>query len=341
MTTQPMILSVGEADQLMPMHVRLAPSGAIQHVGPTLAKLRRGRDLVGENLFDVFRLRRPHVSEDRPSIASLRGHRLQLQFLDAPETPLNGLLAADAAGETFLVNLSFGPGLLEAIRDYDLHMPDFASTDPSIEMLYLIEANTTVRDEWRRLNLRLQSAKIAAEEQAFTDTLTGLKNRRALDHVLERLIAAGEPFGLIHLDLDFFKQVNDTLGHAAGDHVLQVASNVMVRTTRAQDTLARAGGDEFVIVLPSTVDHGHLMGLAERLIDRLEVPIPFGTDLCRISGSAGITVCHGGGKTLEEVLEEADEALYASKESGRGQATLYRRGVRGQAETRQIRVSGQ
>jgi len=72
----------------------------------------------------------------------------------------------------------------------------------------------------RTLNQRLQGAKIAAEEQAFTDTLTGLKNRRALNLVLARLSEAKVPFTVMQLDLDYFKAVNDTYGHAAGDHVL-------------------------------------------------------------------------------------------------------------------------
>ncbi|WP_319022465.1 diguanylate cyclase domain-containing protein [Meridianimarinicoccus sp. MJW13] len=322
--TPPVILGAGEGDALMPLHMRLSPCGTILHTGPTLAKLRKDSTLVGRKLFDVFRLRRPHLTGASPQLSRLIRQRLQVQFREPPETSLNGLMVTDATGESLLVNFSFGTGLVDAIRDYDLHLPDFAATDPSIEMLYLIEANATVLDEWRRLNLRLQSAKMEAEKQAYTDTLTGLRNRRALDHVLGRLVEAGEPFGVIHLDLDFFKQVNDTLGHAAGDHVLQVAAKVMVQTTRAQDTLIRAGGDEFVILLPGTVDHSHLLRLAERLIERLEEPIPFGDEVCRISGSAGITVCHGGGKPADAVLQEADEALYASKARGRGCATLYR-----------------
>lgn len=320
-------LSYEARDALMPMHLRLSETGFIVNTGPTLAKLRRDQSLVGQHLFDVFRLRRPIGATALSALQEHQYRRLQLQFVEPPETMFNGMLVTDAATGHMLLNLSFGTSLLDAIQDYDLHLPDFAPTDPSIEMLYLMEAKAIVLDEWRRLNLRLQSAKIAAEEQAFTDTLTGLKNRRALDHVLDRLVAAGEAFGLIHLDLDFFKQVNDTLGHAAGDHVLQVASDVMVRTTRAQDTLARAGGDEFVIVLPGTVEHEHLLTLAERLIAQLEVPIPYGNDVCRISGSAGITVSHGGNQNVADLLEEADQALYTSKQQGRGRATLYRPGM--------------
>ena len=116
-------------------------------------------------------------------------------------------------------------------------------------MLYLVEAKSAAMDESRALNSRLQGAKIAAEEQAFTDTLTGLKNRRALDHVMARLLAMGEVFSCMHVDLDYFKSINDTLGHAAGDHVLQVVAQVLVAETRAPDTIARVGGDEFVILV--------------------------------------------------------------------------------------------
>lgn len=311
-------------DELLPLHVRLARDGTILHAGPTLVKLRPGRDLAGLDLFAVFELKRPQGATALEVLADGRSHKLQLQFRDPPRTVFKGLIVPDARGGEFLLNLSFGISLIEAIRDYDLSSGDFAHTDLAVEMLYLVEAKSAILDEWRGLNARLQSAKLQAEEQAFTDILTGLRNRRALDHVLQQLCDLRQPFGLVHLDLDYFKQVNDTLGHAAGDHVLQVAAQAMVDATRAEDTLVRAGGDEFVLILPGLVEARKLGELSRRLIRRLQQPIPFGGDLCRISGSAGIAVSHGAPDTTpQSVLKQADRALYASKNRGRGCATVF------------------
>lgn len=309
-------------DALMPMHLLVRRCGTITHVGPTLARLSTDRSLVGQGMYDVFDIRRPRGFGTPAALLARPGQRLQLQFRAPPSTQFKGV--AVPLGKGVLVNLSFGISIVEAIRQHKLKSGDFAPTDLAVEMLYLIEAKATILEEWRRLNTRLQSARIAAEEQAFTDTLTGLKNRRAMDHVMDRLVADGQPFGLVHLDLDFFKQVNDTLGHAAGDHVLQAAAREMVNVTREMDTLVRAGGDEFILILPGLVDRRHLLELSNRLIARLQEPIPFGEQMCRISGSAGITVSHGGGAlSVPEILEQADRALYASKNAGRGKATFY------------------
>ena len=224
-------------------------------------------------------------------------------------------------GAGALVNLGFGISVVEAVRQYALSNSDFAATDLAVELLYLVEANTAALEESRRLNLRLQGAKSAAEAQAVTDTLTGLGNRRAMDEVLTRLEEAGRGFGLIHLDLDFFKDVNDRLGHAAGDAVLQHVGRVLVEETRGEDIVTRAGGDEFILIFPRVTDDTVLRQLALRIIARIEKPIPHGDQQCLISASAGIAVSRGIG-SVAQVLLDADRALYASKARGRAQATV-------------------
>jgi GGDEF domain-containing protein len=139
----------------------------------------------------------------------------------------------------------------EAVRRYGLTVADFAATDLTIEMLYLVEAKSAVMEELRHLNLRLHGAKAAAEEQALSDTLTGLCNRRALDLGLGALVQQGQTFGLMHLDLDYFKQVNDTHGHAAGDAVLRQVALVLREETRASDLVARVGGTSLCWCFPA------------------------------------------------------------------------------------------
>src|SRR5690606_16624789 len=124
-----------------------------------------------------------------------------------------------SAEDEMLIDLSFGIAVIEAVRRHDLTATDFAATDLAVEMLYLAEARAAVMRAALSLNDRLRAARREAEALAMRDTLTGLGNRRALDEALQRLIARREPFGLMHLHLDYFKDVNDTLGHAAGDAV--------------------------------------------------------------------------------------------------------------------------
>lgn len=309
-------------DILCPMHLVLDRTGHIIAAGPTLRKLRPSEPVIGERFLEIFELTRPRAITDMTTLLAQSGVKLHLQLRDSPRTSLKGV--AVPMGEGAVVNLSFGISVLDAVGDFTLTSADFAATDLTIELLYLVEAKSAAMEASRKLNLRLQGAKIAAEEQAFTDTLTGLKNRRAMDHVLSRMSAGVEPFAVMNLDLDFFKDVNDTLGHAAGDHVLQVAARIMVEETRDQDMVARVGGDEFVLVFDRLRDRRRLDGIARRLIKRLQEPLVFEGRSCRISASIG-TVLSGQSRTRDpaEILQKADLALYTSKRAGRGRHTFY------------------
>ena len=123
----------------------------------------------------------------------------------------------------------------------------------------------------------------------------------------------------MHLDLDYFKDVNDTLGHAAGDAVLQNVARILVEETREADTVVRAGGDEFVLIFHRMTDRKRLARVAARLLNRLEQPVMFDGTPCRISGSIGIAVSNDyDGADIDRMQHDADRALYASKNGGRG-----------------------
>ncbi|WP_238364762.1 GGDEF domain-containing protein [Mesobacterium pallidum] len=313
-------------DILCPMHVRLSASGHILHVGPTLAKLRPGRALVGERFLEVFRIERPRVLTSVEELRRAVGSKLHLEFRDPPRSGLKGVAAH--AGEELVVNLSFGINILDGVEQFSLTSGDFASTDLTVEMLYLIEAKTAAMEAMRDMSLRMQGAKIAAEEQAYTDTLTGLKNRRAMDHVLDRMIRLGHEFAVMHLDLDYFKTVNDTFGHAAGDHVLQQVARILVDETRDDDTVARVGGDEFVLIFDRLADRGRLESIAQRMISRLEKPIRYQDNICRISASAGTALSSFYDvPDAAQMLDDADAALYMSKRRGRAQHCFFDPGL--------------
>ncbi|WP_252942976.1 diguanylate cyclase domain-containing protein [Oceanicola sp. 502str15] len=311
-------------DRLMPMHLQLRPTGHIAHAGPSLQKLLPGQPIAGRRFLEIFELKRPGATTRVSDMANAEGGRLKLAFRDAPRTGLVGLVAPLPGEQGLIVNLSFGFNIIEAVQNHDLTSADFAATDLAVEMLYLVEAKTAALSEWKALNQRLQGAMTTAEKQASSDMLTGLANRRAMEEVLARLTKAKTAFGLMNLDLDFFKSVNDTLGHAAGDHVLREVADILRAETRAADVIVRAGGDEFVLVFVGLSNPDRLATLGRRIISRLEEPIPFEGETCRISGSIGLTVSDFYTVTnAEEMMQHADTALYASKRGGRGMVTVY------------------
>ena len=320
----PLTLDAPALDRLMPMHLRLDAQGVIRSVGPTLMKLLPPDGVVGHLVGKVFSLRRPTSLTQMADLRARVGARLHLALRNDPSLVLRGLALPTGDGG-LLINLSFGIWVHEAVRRYGLTVADFAATDLTVEMLYLVEAKSAVTEELRNLNLRLNGAKLAAEEQALTDTLTGLRNRRALDARLADLVLHGQTFGLMHLDLDFFKAVNDTHGHAAGDHVLREVAQILNAETRTTDLVARVGGDEFVLVFPGLADHERLIHVAGRIIYQLTQPMTFEGADCRISGSIGITVSTSyDAPDIDTMHADADEALYASKHGGRGRATLFK-----------------
>ncbi len=312
-------------DVLCPMHLTLNATGHITHAGPTIQKMRADSTMIGQRFLEVFIVKRPRSIACMDDLRRATDLKLHLELRDAPRTELKGIMVpANTVDGSMIVNLSFGISIIDGVRDYALTNADFAATDLAIEMLYLVEAKTAAMEASRRLNLRLQGAKIAAEEQAFTDTLTGLKNRRAMDTVLSRLVAGRSSFAVMHIDLDYFKAVNDTLGHAAGDHVLQAVARIMVEETRDTDMVARVGGDEFTVILPDVRSDEILRRVGRRIIDRLEVPIPFNGQDCRISASIGtVWIQAGHHPSIEDLLSDADVALYASKHAGRARQTFY------------------
>lgn len=310
-------------DVLCPMHLILDAQGIVTHAGPTTQKLRPDLPLVGMPFLTAFKVMRPRGITTLDQLWEARHIKLHLEMVGTPPARLKGVIVSGGQSSS-IVNLSFGISILDGVRDYALTNADFAATDLAIEMLYLVEAKSAAMDASRKLNLRLQGAKVVAEEQAFTDTLTGLKNRRALDQKLEELLARGVAFAVMHIDLDYFKTVNDTLGHAAGDHVLKVVAEAMTEETRASDTVARVGGDEFSVVLPQVGDLDVLKRVGRRIIDRIEMPIGFNGKICEISASIGtVWIQNSETATRETVMEDADLALYASKKKGRAMQTFY------------------
>lgn len=172
----------------------------------------------------------------------------------------------------------------------------------------------------------IQALQAILQEQVIRDPLTGLYNRRYLYITLERelLRAAreGYPVGFVMIDIDHFKRVNDQYGHAAGDLVLRVLAEEMIKNTRASDIVCRYGGEEFLIVMFNAALSG-VVSYAEKLCQALrEREIEFGEVHFQVTLSAGIADYPLHGETSELVLSAADKALYRAKNEGRDRVVV-------------------
>lgn len=312
--------------RLMPMHLALDGRGRITSVGGTLARvagLGGAEPLIGADFRSRFVLRGVGGSlrvGDLPA-----RHRLHLVLRDRPDIAFRGQAVPMGPGQGALLNLSFGIGVVEAVQRFDLTEADFAPTDLTVELLYLYEAKTAVLDELKALNRRLQGDKLVAEEQALTDALTGLGNRRALEAAL---VAMPRPFALVALDLDGFKAVNDGLGHAAGDHVLATVGRRMQEGCRAGDMVLRMGGDEFILLMPGLARADTALRRLRRVMGQIMPPIPWEGGFARIGASAGVVLAgREEGAPADALLMRADAALYAAKRAGKGRAVVWRTGL--------------
>ena len=159
------------------------------------------------------------------------------------------------------------------------------------------------------------------------DSLTGLSNRHRMAHTIESTLtafrAAKRNCAIMMLDLDRFKQVNDTLGHAAGDELLKEVAARLKRSVERECEIGRLGGDEFQIMLPDLDDRGVLGEIAAKVITMLTQPYSLEEGRCVIGASVGIAIAPHDGVTADEIVNSADMALYAAKNGGRGQFRFY------------------
>ena len=163
---------------------------------------------------------------------------------------------------------------------------------------------------------------------AHTDSLTGLANRFTLHGALRTALAQRRLVALLALDLDHFKLVNDTLGHAAGDRLLQTVAARLLACRRPEDLVARLGGDEFALLVLDAPEGGlDVDALSQRLIDVLEDPVEVGGRSLRASASIGVARCAGFEGSADDLLVHADIALYAAKKAGRGRYETYSAGL--------------
>ncbi|WDR07027.1 EAL domain-containing protein [Devosia rhodophyticola] len=197
-----------------------------------------------------------------------------------------------------------------------------------------VTADVALNEELKRANSltearnrELEIAKVRIEHTALHDSLTGLPNRRYLDELLQANATNGYDdtgsIGLLHIDLDRFKQINDTLGHAAGDAMLVHAAAVLRRHARPGDFVARIGGDEFVVVSSVAEGQARLAEMAEAIVCQMRQPVYYHGHECRFGVSIGIAVECDSELDVKRLLIDADIALYRAKARGRNRYEFF------------------
>jgi diguanylate cyclase (GGDEF)-like protein len=209
------------------------------------------------------------------------------------------------------------------------HVDTWAIICASVLLLVLVVWRMGVTiDEMVEANKRGTRLQHDLAHQAAHDVLTGLPNRaqamRLIDSALERAGIVGSRVGLLFIDLDGFKNVNDTMGHRAGDLVLLATARRLSAALRSPSALARLGGDEFVAVLDDVAGEADALLVANRLVDAAAEPITLGAgQSARVGASIGVSVSRPGDLDAERLLHEADTAVYRAKAGGRRRAEVF------------------
>jgi diguanylate cyclase (GGDEF)-like protein/PAS domain S-box-containing protein len=240
----------------------------------------------------------PHCDESvRHRIKSIHGHA-PIDWLGVPLTGEKGVIGA------------------LAVQSYN---GDVRYTEQDKQLLQYVSTQVAAAIERKRTQDWLRHI-------AEHDPLTHLPNRALFDDRLQTAIARAERdsqhLALLYLDLDHFKSINDTLGHAVGDQLLLEVAQRLSRSVRASDTVARMGGDEFVVLLMAIKDPDHAVIVAEKILDALQKPFNLDSRQLCVTASLGIAVYPDHGTQSQQLIREADHAMYRAKKCGGNLHTL-------------------
>jgi len=201
------------------------------------------------------------------------------------------------------------------VRDEAYAMPDDSLSGHPVSQGLLVDITDRKRLESKLIH------------DALHDPLTGIANRVLLRDHLERALARrgriGWTVGLLFLDLDDFKRINDSYGHAAGDQILVRVAERLVGAVRDEDVVGRQSGDEFAVLLGRVRDADDAVATAERILSELRRPILLGANTIVIGGTIGVAIATEPGTTAEDLLTQADAAMYAAKAEGKGRHAVY------------------
>jgi len=213
--------------------------------------------------------------------------------------------------------------LTAVLEELETHPDEAGLRNLAARLSELESSNRTLREELLKAQSKISEQTVRLQDavsQAMRDHLTELPNRRSFDERLKELHSMLQrhetPFCLLMIDLDHFKRLNDTYGHDTGDSVLRVAAHVMAEACRYEDVLFRYGGEEFAVLAPQT-DLAGAAELAERIRKNVEkASVNFHGNAIKFTCSVGLAEAHAG-DSRDELIRNADEALYVAKNAGR------------------------
>jgi diguanylate cyclase (GGDEF)-like protein/PAS domain S-box-containing protein len=258
------------------------------------------------------------VQSANPSFARILGHEAV-----SPGASLAALLAPQGPLVAGLIAESLGSG---QPRDADLEIDVRGRGKIWVELSVNPLGPNLLQGLLNDITER-KRAEAAAHELAVRDPVTGILNRRGLDNALNTLLSSANAesrhLALLLVDLDYFKAVNDTFGHAAGDIVLREVASVLTQCVRRTDVVGRTGGDEFVVLLPGIEGSLKAKEIAQNIVAGLAKPIAVGDGkFAHVGASIGIAIAGTAREPAAALLRRADVAMYAAKQAGRGQAIL-------------------
>ena len=222
----------------------------------------------------------------------------------------------------FAIPMLFGLYYLIRIYNFNVHLKTQVSVS-SLQRKNLTLQNNQLQDEIKKR----KASEEKLEHQATHDVLTNLPNRKfgytQLDLALTRSQRNNTNVLILFLDLDNFKQINDTLGHHAGDLILQQASERLSKAIRTTDTVARLGGDEFLLIIPDLMDNNDAKTLASKILSLFDRPFKYANQEFFTTTSIGMSIYPQDGDNSDSLLKNADTALYRVKEAGRNGFSFY------------------
>jgi diguanylate cyclase (GGDEF)-like protein len=261
-----------------------------------------------------------HLGDQRGRLLHMRSADVDaLAFLGAREA--SDAMVCALVGETRVIGAVIIAGRLGGVATFDRE--DLRQLEALAAQLSISLQN----GQLERSLARLTELQQELEHQAFHDPLTGLANRvlfhERVSHAIERAAREKRPVAVLFLDLDDFKNLNDGVGHAAGDQVLVEVANRLQQLLRPSDTAARLGGDEFAVLLETTAREADAVSIAERVVEAISVPMILADGEVVMRGSVGIATAIGDSITAEEMLRNADMAMYKAKSMGKGRWEMF------------------